>query len=333
MAGSSIDFSTFLGDKVLSLAANNGIAPLLCQHLETGQVTGLSDLTARQLTDYSRTSATQDLLLNNDTKNLLKLLADNRIPALLLKGTPISLLVYEKPYLRERCDTDMYIPQDTVEDTTRLLEDNGYTVHNLGQRTHASKQFQARIQSFQQYRSTFDIHYRLSNRVLFQTTLPFGECWREKQAIPALGPQAWALSNRDLLIHACIHRIAHGRGIERKRLLWLWDIQLLWRAMGDTQKHQFVEKALAKKIGALCADALIICGGLFSPWKSGENRISKRATSAEIQPWINELQKNQKTEPTASLINASKPRWALADLLALKGLTNKLQFTKELIFK
>ena len=333
MSGADIDFSTFLGDKVLSLAANNGIAPLLCQHLETGQVTGLSDLTARQLTDYSRTSATQDLLLNNDTKNLLKLLADNGIPALLLKGTPLSLLVYEKPYLRERCDTDMYIPQDTVEDTTRLLEDNGYTVHNLGQRTHASKQFQARIQSFQQYGSTFDIHYRLSNRVLFQTTLPFGECWREKQAIPALGPQAWALSNRDLLIHACIHRIAHGRGTERNRLLWLWDIQLLWQTMDDTQKHHFVKKALAKKIGALCADALIKCNELFNSCKNGESGDPARATATAIQSWISALQKNQKSEPTASLINASKPRWALADLMAIVGVKNKLAFINEILRK
>jgi hypothetical protein len=275
----------------------------------------------------------QDMLLNNDTKNLLKLLADSGLPTLLLKGTPLSLLVYEKPYLRERCDTDLYIPHDAVEDTARLLGDNGYTLHNLGQRTHASKQFQAKIQSFQQYGSTFDIHFRLSNRILFQSTLPFDECWQEKQAIPVLGPQAWALTNRDLLIHACIHRIAHGRGTERNRLLWLWDIQLLWQTMDDTQKHHFVKKALAKKIGALCADALTKCNELFNPCSNGPSRNTERAALAEIEPQVYELQKNSKSEPTSSLINASKPRWALADLMAIVGVKNKLAFIHEVLRK
>lgn len=321
IAGHPADLSAFPEEATLRLAIANGSSPLLGSRLSEGSVTGLSDKAIQDLNEYSKSLAMQDLILNNDTRKLLGLLAHNDIPALLLKGTALSLLAFEKPYLRVRCDTDLYIRECDVERIAQLLEANGYTIHNLGTRTHASKQFQASIRTFQQIQSTFDIHYRLSNRVLFQNTLPFDECWQEKQPVPELGPQAWALSNRDLLVHACIHRIAHGRGTERNRLIWLYDIHLLWQGMDEAQKEAFIQKALAKQIGALSADAL----------KTADDLFVRAASAATLS--YKELRRNRKKEPTAPLINASKPRWAMADLMATKGLDAKLGFISEVLWK
>ncbi|MEE4243753.1 MAG: hypothetical protein V2I36_20005, partial [Desulfopila sp.] len=128
--------------------------------------------------------------------------------------------------------------------------------------------------------------------------------------------------------HACIHRIAHGRGSERNRLIWLYDIHLLWNAMDEEQRAAFIKKALAKKIGAVCADALRVCDELFGT--VGEASAATDS-SAEPQSPLTRLLQNKANEPTAPLVNAGKLRWAWADLMATPGLRARLQFAGELI--
>lgn len=66
------------------------------------------------------------------------------------------------------------------------------------------------------------------------------------------------------MIHACIHRIAHGRNTERNRLIWLYDIHLMAQAMSDTELDLFLERARQKAIAMLCADALETCQEIFN---------------------------------------------------------------------
>ena len=211
----------------------------------------------------------------------LDLLAGHRVPALLLKGTPVAHLYYDEPYQRVRCDTDLYINEEDVATTAGVLADHGYQVSGLGRRKYSSKQFGAVETSFQNVSNHFDVHWKLSNRVLFQAALPFEECHAERQPVPALGENAWTLSTTDLLLHACIHRIGHGRNTDRNRLLWLYDINLLWNGLDTAGQAQVIEKALDKKIGAMCADALEVCWELFKPNGGG---IPVGATSVGAAP-------------------------------------------------
>lgn len=333
MAGQQVDLSDINGERLLSLAQANGAAPLLAYRHAKRSATGIDRDTAEKLAERAREQAARDLVLNHATRILFDRLADAGLRCLALKGTPLSLLAYSEPYLRERCDSDLYVGLDDVEAVAATLREAGYALHGLSERPQASKQFQASIRSFQALNSIFDIHYRLSNRVLFRATLPFEDCWEARQPISALGPSAQALSNPDLLLHACIHRIAHGRGSERNRLIWLYDIHLLWNALDEAARQDFVEKALTKKIGAVCADAIEVCYGLFGTPRGQIRSQISGATLTPVSNWLGTLQQNASTEPSAPLIEAGKLRWAWADLMAIEGLRPKLAFARELVFK
>jgi hypothetical protein len=312
-----VDFSGLPQGEAVRLAARQGCGALFQARLREGSATGLQESEVATLGEHAQQQAAVDLAARHRTRKALALLAEAGIDVLLLKGTPLAHLHYAAPYHRWRSDNDLYIAHQDRTRTSKLLTDCGYSLERSDTREHTSKQMVATRQSAG-LAVNFDIHWKLSNRVLFADTLPFEECWENRQPVPSLDANAWALSDSDLLLHACIHRIAHGRGSERNRLIWLYDIHLLWTAMDEEQRAAFIEKALAKKIGAVCADALMVCDELFQ-------------TLGDDTAVGDQLLQNAREEPTAPLVNAGKLRWAWADLMATPGLRARLQFFGELI--
>ena len=263
ISGQETSLADFDDDKILEQANLHGIPQLLNSQVQTGILSGVNDGLIEQLKSESFRSAAFDMTMNAATCKTLDLLAEREIPALLLKGTPVAHLYFPATYLRTRCDTDVYIWEDDLEKAIAVLSGDNYHISKSESREISSKQFVAAMPSVQSTYIHFDMHWKLSNRVMFQHTLPFDECLETSQPVPSLGPNAMALSKTDLLIHACIHRIAHGRNTERNRLIWLYDIHLLIGAMSDAELQQFPVTAKQKSIGCLCADALEVCQDLF----------------------------------------------------------------------
>jgi len=317
ISGKKTGLQHFNAETILTAASANGIIPLLEQRVSQGQITGLGEASCAQLKNSAKALASNDLMLNHATRETLNLLGRNNIPALLLKGTPLSLLYYGQSYLRPRCDTDLYISERDLEATARLLSENGYDITGLGHRKLSSKQFGASRSAMQQVRAHFDIHWNLSNRVMFRSTLPFDDCYESRQPLPALGSMAATLCTIDLLLHACIHRIAHGRNTERNRLIWLYDIHLLAEALGDTGLEIFLQKAKQKNVAMLCADALATCRDIFG--------------TAIPENFIARLKAGAGKEPSARLIEASKLRWAWEDMRSLESMAEKIAFARELL--
>ena len=152
---------------------------------------------------------------------------------------------------------------------------------------------------------------------MFRRTLPFDECRQTSQAVPALGSNARTLSITGLLLHACIHRIAHGRNTEHNRLIWLYDIHLLVQAMSESEVSEFRARAIERKVGAVCADALEVSHDLFN--------------TALPPDLVAQLKSNARKEPSAKLIHASKLRWAWEDMQALDNIQQKIAFARELL--
>lgn len=318
ISGEEISLKDFNDEVILGAAITNSIIPLLDHQVHQGALAGLSDAVCAKLSQRSKSQAALDMLLNNSSRKTLDLLAEHQVPVLLLKGTPVAHLCYAESYQRPRCDTDLYIREEDTRKTSTLLADHGYEVSGLGSRKYSSKQFGATTASFQKVRTHFDIHWKLSNRVMFRATLPFEDCYQNRQAVTALGPSAYALSPIDLLLHACIHRIAHGRNTQRDRLIWLYDIHLLVEAMDEMELERFKNKAIERLVGVLCADAIEVAQELFG--------------TSRPDDFLRELRENGQNEPSAKLIHSSKLRWAWEDMLCLKGLREKAAFAKELLF-
>jgi len=318
VSGCETSFEGFDGAEILKQASRHGVAQLLGLQVHAGTLGGLTVPVRKELKESNQAQVAFDLLANDSTSKALDLLAAHGIRALLLKGTPLAHLYYPKTYLRPRCDVDVYIDERQLKLCADLLADNDFALSGIGERKYSSGQFVAFTQPVANLSIHFDIHWKLSNRVMFSESLPFDACSEVSQPVPALGTNAHALSPIDLLLHACIHRIAHGRNIERNRLIWLYDIHLLCESFSDDELEQFQKVALQKKIGALCADALETVHFLFVTSLPGEFAAG--------------LKGNRLNEPSAKLIHSSKLRWAWADMQALSNIREKAAFARELLF-
>jgi len=304
--------------RLLQTALSHGVAAMLDRRVREGIVHGLADQDRTTLHLASRDQIAYDLRLTAATRKTIDLLAKADIPVLLLKGTPVALRYYRAPYLRIRCDTDLFIRAADTDTAAQVLASNGYRLSGLDQGSYASKQFVALSPSRQDLAVPFDIHWRLRNRVIFNHILQFEECWGTRRPLPELGSNAYMLSPSQLLLHACIHRIAHGRNTMRNRLIWLYDIHLITGGFSAEDCDRFQRLALEKQVGMLCADALVMGQYYFhTTYPAG---------------YLTALTRNHHREPSARLLHASKPRWVLADLLALNRLHERLAFAAELLF-
>lgn len=316
LAGRPADLAAYGDEDILHMAREHGVMQLLDRAWRDGRVVGLAEAVTGELAAASRDQAALDLLQKEGTRRTLAVLAAQGIKALLLKGLPLACLHYPRSLLRPRFDTDMLIPAKAVEPAAAALGEAGYHVTGLEAPRATSRQFGASF-GFQGQRLHMDLHWTLSNRPMFHAALTFDDCWPRRQAIPELGAQAFALGNADLLLHACIHRIAHGRNTGRNRLVWLYDIHLLFTALDETARAEFTDRALDRQVGALSADALLVCAALFG---------------TELPPgYLRVLQENADLEPSGRLIHASRTRWAVADLMAVQGLGAKARYAKALL--
>jgi len=322
-AAEPVDLAPVDGPALLPFAVNHGVAPLLDQRLAEGAVTGVSQNTASGLREEAHREAALDLAQGHATLGLGRVLEDNGFDFLLLKGATLGRRIYPEGRLRPRCDTDLWIRAEEAGAVAEALRTFGYTLVNAELNSRSRKQYQVFRERFQDEPLWFDVHHRLSNRTHFMHALGFEEClddatplagFPESEEVPPtlLGPP-----NPHLLLHLCIHRLGHGRGSDRDRMIWLYDIHLLWRAMDAGERLRFTDLALDRGLGCLSADALATAREAF-----GTGVSDKR---------LEQLSSRRKTEPTARLLRSGKWGWAWSDLQGQAGLRDRLRFIGELL--
>ncbi len=315
IAGREADLST-LGDMDLPrIAAWHGIGPLLDRRAHEGSLTGLTKWVREALHHQARHTAVTELAMQASTRRLMTHFDENAIDSLLLKGAAVAEHVYPDAFLRPRCDTDVWVRETEAGDVAETLSAFGYRVVNLSTNTASSRQFQATPDAFQGEHLWFDIHYRLSNRSLFRDTLGFQECLDHALPLQRVGAMSPALPG--LLLHAALHRVAHGRNSASQRMIWLYDIHLLYEAMAAGDRLAFTDLALDRAQGTLCATALEASRAAF-----GTAVSDKR---------LQTLSSGRATEPSARLLDAGRWAWAWSDLRGQESVRKKVAFGWELL--
>ena len=164
---------------------------------------------------------------------------------MLLKGAALAHTHYVTPELRRRGDTDMLIrPRERIV-AREVLRDLGYQPLNLTSGSFVSYQFSVSKVDALGLQHAVDVHWRLSNRQVFGTTLSYDELAAAAVSVGDLAARAPAPVHALLL--ACMHRATHfgapffSSGTETfgDRLIWLYDIHLLVTAMTAAQSEAF----------------------------------------------------------------------------------------------
>lgn len=176
------------------------------------------------------------------------------VRALLLKGTLLAHLVYDDPGQRERGDTDLLVSPRDRADAEAALESLGLSSSwSITAKTSDTQdQWQGRIDSIP---VVIDLHWQLLNHPAFTDLFEFEALWARRATVEVGDVSAAGLGRADALLHAVVHYFAH-HGDEFRPAQWLLDMDLLWRAMDDAERSEFVERAAALEVAGLVAEAL-----------------------------------------------------------------------------
>jgi hypothetical protein len=241
-------------DTFLRAVGAHGVGPLLHHALKASRVDDQWPAEIREaLAEMAREEAVREAIRVEETRRVVAALNAERLTPLILKGTALAYSVYPRPHLRTREDTDLLASQAAVADVVRVLGELGYRRHERlpGERVLRQDTYLRKDDSG--YPHALDLHWAISNRPALAHSLDYADIRRRAVAVEALSPCAMGLCHEDALLHACLHRLAHG---DEENLIWLYDIHLLVKSMTVIEFERFVHAAMDKRLGRAARDAI-----------------------------------------------------------------------------
>jgi hypothetical protein len=181
-------------------------------------------------------AAAREVFQYRETIRVTRALTDSAVPALLLKGAAWAYEIYPRPELRPRLDIDLLIAAGDRVHAEETILGLGYqgAVEPRMELASAQRHFSLTAAGFTHH---IDLHWRVTNPLVFAKALPFASLWTRSVAVDALAG-ARAPGPVDALLLACLHRVAH-HGHE-SGVLWVYDIHLLAGALTQSDWADFV---------------------------------------------------------------------------------------------
>jgi hypothetical protein len=247
---------TFSEETFFQDVISQGMAPLLFRRLGSETRASWPEPLLQRLHRVALQQAAFEMIAEVDLCRLLTAFAQIGVRPLLLKGTPLSYTLYPESGLRPRCDTDLLILEQDRENVAILMKKMGYAPLHEAQVDYINTQMSYARKAAQGMRCCYDIHWQVSNcNRQFSQEFSSGKIFEQAEAIPALGENAQTLNRVDALIYACFHRAGHFSH-SGDRLIWLYDIHLLFQALTGQEGERFCQRAKELQIISLCTDAL-----------------------------------------------------------------------------
>ena len=177
------------------------------------------------------------------------------VPMLLAKGALLAHADYAAPGDRVRTDVDMVVSPERVLQAFAVLDAAGYSPAQAEHGGAPTRQQAWRLLEDPSF--CIDVHWRLNDHPALRSILDFEQILDESRPLPRLDSAARGLSRRHALMHACMHYFGHNRGTFRP-LIWLLDIDLLWRGMNELQRTATIEAARGAGVLSLVAAGLAL---------------------------------------------------------------------------
>jgi hypothetical protein len=203
---------TIAWSTVTTRAVEDGIAPLLYRSLQTHP----SSVAPDAVRDTLKRSYYQNLSANHirleELRRLGRLLGAHDIPLLVLKGGVLAQTVYADPAYRFMGDLDVAVPPEQADAALRLLQADGYTLHDDQERESTEATMKAygwhvrltRWVHGQQIELEFHWPRRRAVLVNQVAELDLHEMWRSALPLDETA-NLWQPAPAALLLHLCLH--------------------------------------------------------------------------------------------------------------------------------
>lgn len=299
----------------IEFAQSQGILLLLAEHIELIEKHWPKSI--HQTVVIANTAAVGLLEERRKTiQKLFRLLAQEKIKAVLFKGAANAYLIYPKPILRQHADIDILINQNDHTAVVMILAQIGFETDSIQPSQFGPYQSTATLKHKEKPDVLIDLHWKINNRLLLADTLSVDEAATNSLQIQEYGEQASGLNYHHALLAACIHE-AGSLPIEREKLIGLYDVILLLRRLGQDGLESLLAQAKQKQISLICLDYINKAITIFGS-EMDKEKFMPVVTSFE-QP---------RSEPSAKLLkhNRSWLENQKLDWLAVEGVAGRLGF-------
>ncbi len=210
-----------------------------------------------------------------------------------------------------------------VNETLRRL---GYEPFFESQMQTASYQRAYTLTDLYGFEHTFDVHWRLSNRQIFATALPWTDLIENTITEPDGDLELLTLNATYQLLHLCAHRTAHLTSPQFSqhltpsgdRLLWLYDIYLVSRHMNEDQWSRLAEISQDKQICSIVHAAIESASNWF-PVSIPETARQKMLDAGQL-------------ELARHLLTGSRVRTLMVDILSLQRWQDRVDMLSDAAF-
>ena len=205
---------------------------------------------------------------------------------LLLKGALLERTVYLSKGRRTRCDMDILIDWADVNVARATLDAHGF-VPMFPFAGDDSLAEQAWIDPGLGTGWALDLHWRLLMHPALANILGFEELWARSIELPSLPGNVRGLAPGDALLHACMHYFGGGHRGGAVPLIWLLDVDLLWRELGSSSRLEVVTTAGERGVASLLLGTLNLAQRHFGTPVDDMDRqhLAARATY-EWRAWL-----------------------------------------------
>lgn len=191
------------------------------------------------------------------TENISRLFSENRISLILLKGPALGHLLYGDISLRTSSDLDFLVPIEKLENTDKLLTEQGYQKHDYIKTVLNDWKWRHHHVTYYHpdQRIKLEIHWRLNPGPAKEPG--FQDLWKRKTKSKLSSFPVYLLGKEDLFLFLTSHGARHGWS----RLRWLIDIQQLvkqeldWKEVNNKLRIYHYKKPAGQ--GLLLATCLL----------------------------------------------------------------------------
>jgi hypothetical protein len=308
-----------VGSPVLERISYHGIAGLLSAN--SAALSSWPEELRAEIRDDALGASMWELRHKVVLGELLERLATDGVGALLLKGTAVAYDVYDNPAVRLRGDTDLLVARPDRDAARKVLSDLGFvrTIEDQELPDALRSQEIWTLASNDGTNHSIDLHWQALNAPALERCLTFDELAAGARPLPRLSGTARAPSRPTMLLHACLHRGLHDCSpyfignrtyFGGNRLIWLYDLLLLGRAMSDAEWRSFCGMAVDKRVADVCLAGLSAAEGSLGNFCPAfvRNELARAASG----PYFRSGQFGR----------------ALQDVLAVPGLQRKWQYLR-----
>ncbi|MBK1632455.1 hypothetical protein CKO31_17250 [Thiohalocapsa halophila] len=312
-------------EQLLSIIRAEGVAALcyeVCLN-HAGGVLSVDLLPA--LRAEARRCAIREMRLRIVLRELFRAFRARSVPAVCIKGVGLAYTLYDQPYHRPWSDLDLVVPEGSRAEAARLLEDIGYTCtdQKAWRRTRASAQATF-TGGHEQAALSVDLHWQISNRRLFRDALSVDAIIADSVPLGGVMGEGRTACTWHAFVIALMHRATNHTApyyIDGKprlmpnRLIWLYDIYLLYRRLSAEELASVSQFLQAQGLVAVAADGL--------------NAVQDAFGVQLLVPGIPPQAARSKTEPTAAYLSCGPLTRRLVELRASRGLAEKWGLVRE----